>query len=111
MQSYWTIPREESEYVTGLAVTKGLKNDGTDDKIHVLTMNPMCVSTMTPISKQVDQILLSNFINLNKIYQPRFNIASDNSRNLWIHEESVSTFNYYTVKNLTEILQQIIRSY
>ncbi|XP_044576312.1 von Willebrand factor A domain-containing protein 8 [Cotesia glomerata] len=99
MQSYWTIPHGENEYVIGLAVTKSPKNDGIDDRIHVLTMNPLCISTMTLISKQVDQILLSSFVSFDKIYQPRLSITPDNSGKLWIHEESSNTLVVIDVDN------------
>ncbi|KAK0097221.1 hypothetical protein PV326_002877 [Microctonus aethiopoides] len=92
VQSYWSIPCSESGYVGAIAVTKGTKNDGSDDKIHALTTNPTSISTMTSISDNVDQISIECLLSPSKTRRPEYTIAPDNLGNLWVYEEKSNTF-------------------
>lgn len=90
LQSYWTIPISENSTVTALTVANGSKGDGADDRIHVLTANPLSVFSMTPESEQVRETSLQGLISPVRGNTPFYNIAVDNLGNVLVHEETVS---------------------
>lgn len=89
-QSYWTIPVSENSTVTALTVANGSKGDGTDDRIYVLTTNPLSLFSMTPVSEQIRETSLQNLISPSRGNIPYYNIAVDNFGNVLVHEETVS---------------------
>ncbi|KAK2575217.1 hypothetical protein KPH14_002679 [Odynerus spinipes] len=88
LQSYWTIPLSESALVLSLTVTKGVKGDGTDDKVHVLTANPLSLFTMSVESETIDEIRIHGLIRPERTHKPSYTIASDNIGNVFVHEGS-----------------------
>ncbi|XP_011645711.1 von Willebrand factor A domain-containing protein 8 [Pogonomyrmex barbatus] len=99
LQTYWTIPISENSTVTALAVAKGNKGDGTDDRIHVLTSNPLSIFSMTPESEQIRETSLQGLISPVRGNMPLYNIAVDNLGDVIIHEE---TSNSVLVVNVNE---------
>lgn len=89
LQSYWTVPISDSGSVGAITVSKGEKEDGTDDKIHVLTTNPTSVFTMTAESEEADEISLQALMSPRRGAVPRYTMAPDNFGNLLIHEGTV----------------------
>ncbi|XP_044016608.1 von Willebrand factor A domain-containing protein 8 isoform X2 [Aphidius gifuensis] len=87
MQAYCSIPMSENQYVATMAVTKGTKDNRNIDKVHVLTVNPMCVSTITSNSDKIDQISLKNLMNTSRSNRPKFSMFPYQSGNVLIHEE------------------------
>jgi hypothetical protein len=90
LQSYWTIPISENSTVTALAVANGSKGDGADDRIHVLTANPLSVFSMTPESERIRETSLQGLISPVRGNTPFYNVAVDNLGNVLVHEETVS---------------------
>lgn len=90
-QSYWTVPVSENSTVTALTVAGGSKGDGTDDRIHVLTTNPLSVFSMTPESEQIRETSLQGLISPSRGNMPYYSIAVDNFGSLLVHEETVSS--------------------
>lgn len=90
LQSYWTIPMSETATVAALAVNPGVKSDGSDDEIHVLTTNPLSIFTMTKESERINEISIQGLIIPERGNRPRFSIASDNFGSVFVHEETVS---------------------
>lgn len=90
LQSYWTIPVSENSTVTALTVANGSKGDGTDDRIHVLTANPLSIFSMTPESEQIRETSLQGLMSASWGRMPYYNIAVDNFGNVLVHEETVS---------------------
>ncbi|XP_072747214.1 von Willebrand factor A domain-containing protein 8 [Anoplolepis gracilipes] len=99
LQSYWTIPISENSTVTALAVANGSKGDGTDDRIHVLTTNPLSIFSMTPESEQIRETSLRGLISPARGNMPCYNIAVDNLEDVLVHEE---TSNSMLVVNVNE---------
>ncbi|RLU26772.1 hypothetical protein DMN91_000569 [Ooceraea biroi] len=99
LQSYWTLPISENSSVTALAVAKGSKGDGTDDRIHVLTTNPLSVFSMTPESEQVRETSLQGLISPIRGNMPLYGLAVDNLGNVLVHEE---TSNSLLMVNVSE---------
>lgn len=91
LQSYWTLPISENSTVTALAVANGRKGDGTDDRIHVLTSNPLSIFSMTPESEQIRETSLQGLISPVRGKMPFYNVASDNNGDVLVHEETVSS--------------------
>ena len=89
LQSYWSIPISDAGSIAGIAVSKGSKGDGTDDKIHVITMNPTSVYSMTPESEVAQEILIQSLTSSTRGMVPRYTMAPDNYGNLLIHEGTV----------------------
>lgn len=94
LQSYWTIPISENSTVTALTVANGSKGDGTDDRIHVLTTNPLSIFSMTPESEKICETSLQGLISPARGNMPFYNIAVDNFGNVLVHEETVSNTLY-----------------
>lgn len=96
LQSYWTIPlnnvNNNISVVAGLAITKGTKNDGTDDIINVLTMNPLKIFSINQESDKIQETLLYGLINYEESNSLRFTMATDNNQNILVYEEIVSIF-------------------
>lgn len=90
LQSYWTIPISENSTVTALAVANGSKGDGTDDRIHVLTTNPLSIFSMTLESEQIRETSLQGLISPARGNMPFYNVAIDNLGDVLVHEETVS---------------------
>ncbi|XP_032686011.1 von Willebrand factor A domain-containing protein 8 [Odontomachus brunneus] len=88
VQSYWTIPISENSTVTALTVANGSKGDGTDDRIYVLTTNPLSIFSMTPESEQIRETSLQGLMSASRGRMPYYNIAVDNSGNVLVHEET-----------------------
>ncbi|XP_050455261.1 von Willebrand factor A domain-containing protein 8 [Cataglyphis hispanica] len=88
LQSYWTIPISENSTVTALAVANGNKGDGTDDRIHVLTTNPLSIFSMSPESEQIRETSLQGLISPARGNMPFYNIAVDNLGDVIVHEET-----------------------
>ncbi|XP_014486715.1 PREDICTED: von Willebrand factor A domain-containing protein 8 [Dinoponera quadriceps] len=87
-QSYWTVPIGENSAVTALTVAGGSKGDGMDDKIHVLTTNPLSVFSMTPASEQIRETSLQGLISPSRGKLPYYSVAVDKSGNVLVHEET-----------------------
>lgn len=92
LQSYWTVPLNNISVVAGLAITKGTKNDGTDDIINVLTTNPLKIFSINQESDKIQETLLYELINYEESNSLRFTMATDNNQNILLHEEIVSIF-------------------
>lgn len=90
LQSYWALPIGENSTVTALTVANGNKGDGMDDRIHVLTANPLSVFSMTLESENVLETSLQGLISPNRGNMPFYSIAADNLGNVLVHEETVS---------------------
>lgn len=90
LQSYWTIPISENSTVTALAVANGSKGDGTDDRIHVLTSNPLSIFSMTPESEQIRETSLKGLISPARGNRPFYSVAVDSIGDVLVHEETVS---------------------
>lgn len=90
LQSYWTIPMGDTGVVSALAVTKGINENGVDDKIHVLTANPLSVFSMKRDSEHIQEISLQGLISPKRGNKPLFSIAPDRNGNLLVHEATVS---------------------
>lgn len=90
LQSYWTIPISENSTVAALTVANGNKGNSMDDRIHVLTANPLSIFSMTPESDQIRETLLQGLISPARGNMPFYNIAVDNFGNVIVHEETVS---------------------
>lgn len=90
LQSYWTIPISENSTVAALTVANGSKGDGTDDRIHILTSNPLSIFSMTPESEQIHETSLQSLISPVRGNMPFYNIAIDSLGDVIIHEETVS---------------------
>ncbi|CAL7944841.1 unnamed protein product [Xylocopa violacea] len=101
LQSYWTVPIDKVAVVAGLSVIKGTRDDGTDDKINILTMNPLKIFSMTQESDMIQETLLPDLINYERYYSnvPQFTITADKDQNLLLHEE---TTNVLLLVNLNE---------
>ncbi|XP_077256080.1 von Willebrand factor A domain-containing protein c12.2 isoform X2 [Temnothorax americanus] len=99
LQSYWTLPISENSTVTALAVANGSKGDGTDDRIHVLTSNPLSIFSMTPESDQIRETSLQGLISPVRGNMPFYSIAVDNLGDVLVHEE---TSNSILVVNVNE---------
>ncbi|XP_011166750.2 von Willebrand factor A domain-containing protein 8 isoform X1 [Solenopsis invicta] len=99
LQSYWTIPISENSTVTALAVANGNKGDGTDDRIHVLTSNPLSLFSMTPDSEQIRETSLQGLISPVRGNMPFYNVAVDNLGDVLVHEQ---TSNSVLVVNVNE---------
>lgn len=93
LQSYWTVPLNNISVVVGLAITKGIKNDGTDDIINVLATNPLKIFSINQESDKIQETLLYGLINYEESNSLQFTMATDNNQNILVHEEIVSTFN------------------
>lgn len=92
LQSYWTVPLNNISVVAGLAITKGIKNDGTDDIINVLTTNPLKIFSINQESDKIQETLLHGLINYEESNRLRFTMATDNNQNILVYEEIVSIF-------------------
>lgn len=92
LQSYWTIPISENSTVTALAVANGSKGDGMDDRMHVLTTNPLSIFSMTPESEKIRETSLQGLISPAKGNMPFYNVAVDNLGDVLVHEETVSKY-------------------
>lgn len=92
LQSYWTVPLNNISVVAGLAITKGTKNDGTDDIINVLTTNPLKIFSINQESDKIQETLLHGLINYEESNRLRFTMATDNNQNILVYEEIVSIF-------------------
>lgn len=90
LQSYWTVPVGENSTVTALTVANGSKGDGTDDRIHVLTTNPLSIFSMTPESEMIRETSIQGLISPSRGNMPYYDIAVDNFGNVIVHEETVS---------------------
>ncbi|XP_026673539.1 von Willebrand factor A domain-containing protein 8 isoform X2 [Ceratina calcarata] len=88
MQSYWTIPIGNVGIIAGLSVIKGTKGDGTDDKINILTMNPLKIFSMNQESDTIQETFLPNLVNYEPGYKPRFTMAIAKDKNILVHEET-----------------------
>lgn len=88
LQSYWTIPISENSAVTALAVSNA--GDKGDDRIHVLTTNPLSIFSMTLESERVRETSLQGLISPVRGNEPFYNVAIDNFGNVLVHEETVS---------------------
>ncbi|KAI4486325.1 hypothetical protein M0802_012344 [Mischocyttarus mexicanus] len=88
LQSYWTVPLNESGLVVSLTVTKGTKGDGTDDKVHVLTVNPLTLFTMNLESETIQEIKIHGLIKERSHKPSLYTIASDKIGNVILHEGS-----------------------
>ncbi|XP_014598623.1 PREDICTED: von Willebrand factor A domain-containing protein 8 isoform X1 [Polistes canadensis] len=88
LQSYWTVPLNESGLVVSLTVTKGTKEDGTDDKVHVLTANPLTLFTMNLESETIQGIKIHGLIKERNHKPSLYTIASDKIGNVFVHEGS-----------------------
>ncbi|XP_011863838.1 PREDICTED: von Willebrand factor A domain-containing protein 8 [Vollenhovia emeryi] len=99
LQSYWTMPISENGTVAALAVANGSKGDGTDDRVHVLTSNPLSIFSMTPESEQVRETSLQGLISPVRGNMPFYSIAVDNLGDVLVHEE---TSNSVLVVNVNE---------
>ncbi|XP_020295442.1 von Willebrand factor A domain-containing protein 8 isoform X2 [Pseudomyrmex gracilis] len=97
LQSYWTIPISENSAVTALAVSNA--GDKGDDRIHVLTTNPLSIFSMTLESERVRETSLQGLISPVRGNEPFYNVAIDNFGNVLVHEE---TSNSILVVNVNE---------
>nr|KAF7423742.1 hypothetical protein H0235_009025 [Vespula pensylvanica] len=90
LQSYWTVPLNESGLVVSLTVTKGTKGDGTDDKVHVLTANPLSLFTMNLENETIQEIKIHGLIKerSHNVTLSSYTIASDKIGNVFVHEGS-----------------------
>ncbi|XP_076766995.1 von Willebrand factor A domain-containing protein c12.2 [Xylocopa sonorina] len=101
LQSYWTVPISKVAVVAGLSVIKGTRGDGTDDKINILTMNPLKIFSMSQESDTIQETLLPDLINFDRYHNniPQFTITADKDENVLLHEE---TTNVLLLINLNE---------
>ncbi|XP_076294765.1 von Willebrand factor A domain-containing protein c12.2 isoform X2 [Lasioglossum baleicum] len=86
LQRYWTIPIGEASGIAGLAVAKGSKGDGTDDKIHILALNPLRILSMHQESDKIQETVIHGLMNIDS-HRPVYNITVDNDQNVLVHEE------------------------
>lgn len=90
LESYWCLPLTESGTVAALSVSSGSKGDGTDDKIRVLTANPLCLYNMSVDSENLQEIDLQGFVNTLRGNKPHFSLSNDRTGNILVHEATVS---------------------
>lgn len=90
LDSYWYLPLSDNSVVTALSVRHGLKQDGTDDRIDVLSANPLCLHSYSLNSDKLKEIYLQGLISPISSNKPRYNLAHDKNDNVIVHEESVS---------------------
>ncbi|KAG7197989.1 hypothetical protein KM043_016215 [Ampulex compressa] len=88
LQHYWTVPISESGTVAALSVARGTENDGTDDKIHILTTNPLSIHSMHPKSDVVQETIIQGLIKPERGNKPHYTLAVDNDQNILAHEET-----------------------
>lgn len=91
LQSYWTIPINETGVVAALSVLKGARGDGTDDKIHILTTNPLKIFSMSQESDTIQETVIHGLISPERGNKPLYTMATDKDGNVLVHEESVSS--------------------
>ncbi|CAK9810181.1 von Willebrand factor A domain-containing protein 8 [Anthophora quadrimaculata] len=99
LQSYWTVPISNIGVVGGLSVIKGTKDDGRDDKINILAINPLKIFSMNQESDMIEETSLPSLINFERGNRPSFTMAPDNDQNIIVHEE---TNNLVLLVNLNE---------
>ena len=88
LQSYWTIPINETGVVAALSVLKGARGDGTDDKIHILTTNPLKIFSMSQESDTIQETAIHGLISPERGNKPLYTIVTDKDGNVLVHEES-----------------------
>ncbi|KAE8748569.1 hypothetical protein FOCC_FOCC004745 [Frankliniella occidentalis] len=89
MQSYWNMPVNESTIISGLAVTKG--SNFAEDLIHVATVNPLGVLTMSPYKDKALYLSMQGLLGSNRFSRSQVSIiALDGFRkgSILVHEES-----------------------
>ncbi|XP_043278620.1 von Willebrand factor A domain-containing protein 8 isoform X2 [Venturia canescens] len=86
LQNYWYIPLGEASSIGAVAVSKGLKGDATDDRIHVLATNPTSIFSMTSQSEEIQEISINGHFNPMRGIYPKYTMATDKSDNLLVHE-------------------------
>ncbi|XP_066591206.1 von Willebrand factor A domain-containing protein 8 [Prorops nasuta] len=88
LQNYWTIPLDTNSIIAGMSLSKGLKGDGSNDRIAVLTVNPVALYTMTLESDKIQKISFQDLPIMQRNKRPQFKIAPDKEGNIYLHEES-----------------------
>lgn len=96
LESYWTLPISENSTVAAISVSPGLSGSGNDDKIHVLTVNPLCLYNVSIDSEKLQEINIQGLIAPLRGNKPHFSLAVDRNKNVLIHEETVSNL-YYNI--------------
>lgn len=89
LESYWSLPIDDNSTVAALCVSPGVRGDGNDDKVHVLTVNPLCLYNFSTNSEQLQEINLQGLIAPLRGDKPHYSLAVDRSKNILIHEETV----------------------
>lgn len=92
LQKYWNIPINDNSGIAGLTVAKGVKEDGTDDTIHILALNPLRIFSMNQESDKVLQTEIQGLIRAVNMSRQVFNLTTDNEQNVLVHEGNVSNF-------------------
>ena len=90
LESCWNLPISKNGIVTALSVTGGLKGDGTDDKINILTMNPLHLYIFSIESKNLQVVNIEGFVRSQSGNKPHFSLSNDRKGNILVHEETVS---------------------
>lgn len=90
LDSYWSLPIDENSTVAALTVSPGLGGNGNDDKIHVLTVNPLCLYNISTNSEKLQEINIQGLIAPLRGNRPHFSLAVDRNKNVLVHEETVS---------------------
>ncbi|OXU18814.1 hypothetical protein TSAR_009759 [Trichomalopsis sarcophagae] len=106
LDSYWSIPMNDTSTVAALSVSPGLKADGSDDKINVLASNPLSLFIMSMDSDKLQELSLQGLISPLRGNRPLMSLANDKKGNILVHEEtSNSLLSVDPVKGIAYNLQ------
>lgn len=87
MQSYWNMPMNEMTIVSALAVTKG--PNFAEDLIHVATVNPQSVVTMSPYKEKALYMSLQGHLGSSRYSRSQLSLAAlsgSKKGSLLVHE-------------------------
>ncbi|XP_076231251.1 von Willebrand factor A domain-containing protein c12.2 [Calliopsis andreniformis] len=94
LQSYWTVPVNESGVVAALSVATC-----HNDKIHILTTNPMKILSIEQESDKIQETVIHGLISPEMGNKPRFSMTTDKEGNVLVHEETSNNLLMVNVNN------------